>query len=97
MMVLFRTELDGGTTLVAKGLLKGLAIAVILGPVIGVLASIAKRPARKFAADGAPDCVPPPFHQPASPEGLAHAEDLVLDAPRTSHTAGLTNAEAARG
>ena len=57
MMLSFRAELDGGTTLVAKRLLKGLALAVMLGP---VLASIAKRLSRRFAADDAPDYVPPP-------------------------------------
>ena len=60
MMLSFRAELDGGTTLVAKRLLKGLALAAMLDPVIGVLASIAKRLSRRFAADDAPDYVPPP-------------------------------------
>ena len=60
MMLSFRTELDGGTTLVAKRLLKGLALAARLDPVIGVLASIAKRLSRRFATDDAPDYVSPP-------------------------------------
>ncbi len=80
----------------AKRLLKGLAFAVILGPVTGVLATIAKRLSRGFAGDDAPDYVSPPFHQPTGPELLARAEDLVLDALRTGPTAGLTNAEVAQ-
>ena len=96
MMLSFRTALDRGATLVAKRLLKGLALAVILGPGTRVLASIAKRLSRRFAGDNAPDYVSPPFHQSTGPEVLARAEDLVLNALRTGHTAGLTNAEVAQ-
>ena len=96
MMLSFRTALGGGATLVAKRLLKGLALAVILGPVTGVLTNIAKRLSRRFAGDDTPDYVSPSFHEPAGPEVLARAEDLVLDALRTGHKAGLTNAEVAQ-
>ena len=76
-----------------KRLLKGLVLAIILGPVTGVLATVANRIARALAGREEPDFVSPSFQQPTGPEVLGRAEDLVLAALRTGPSAGLTNAE----
>ena len=76
-----------------KRLIKGLVLAIVLGPVAGVLGTIAKRIARARAGRGEPDYVSPPYQQPTGPEVLGRAEDLVLTALRSGPSAGLTNAE----
>ncbi len=76
-----------------KRLRKGLALAAIVGPITGILATIANRASRSISAPRKPDFISLPRQPLTGPELLSRAEDLVLEALRSEPKVGLTNAE----
>ena len=80
----------------ANRLIKGLFLAVVLGPVTGVLATVANRIVRALSTRSEPDFVSPAYDHPTGPEVLVRAEDLILAALRSGPHAGMTNAEVGR-